>query len=1041
MTGGAGRRPDIDADAALRPSGFFAFRVPALPMSVLTGWADGVEAAAVGPEQLSDALGRDRVLLRERLDGVVNRSDVQRALSVASPDLLDARRDRGSDPGVVAALVRYVSRMASRPTPYGTFAACGVGVIGEGTRIEVPDPEAWQAHTQLDADYLDAVVRDASARLRARLRFRTNDSLHLMGGRWRYVESRLEGLERSYRLLQVADSKHLQRALEAARDGATLAAVADAVAVGGVDADRAAAYASQLADAQVLVPSLALTLTGPPPLDALIADLESLGDEETVSTLAAVRDDLTDRGLDYDRLAARLASSLPPTVDRARLFHVTLTVPPCGATLGRSMVEDVARAVELLRGMAPAREDTELDAFRDAFQERYDELEVPLLEALDEELGIGFGAESARPDPVPLLDGLRFPGRSRSQSSFGPREVRLLELLHRAWTDAAHEVALSAADVEALAGDDEPPPLPAALAATAVLARTTEGPRVVVTGADGPSGARLLGRFCHSDPELARHVREHLRAEEALDREAVYAEIVHLPTGRLVNVVARPVLRDHELEWLGRSGARRDRVIPASDLLLSLRDGRFVLRSRTMDRRVVPRLTSAHNYNRRSPGVYRFLAAVQSDGCVGRVGWTWYPFDAAPFTPRVRRGPVVLALARWRAGGAELRALDGADARERWQAVFEWRGRRHLPRWICLVELDNVLPFDLENALSVDAFIRTVRSKDDVLLEELFPGPEELVAAGPDGPRAVEVVVPFVRAAAVPAPAPPVASSAPARRTFPPGSEWTYLKLYTGSATADRLLTEEIGPCVRALVAAGATDQWFFLRYEDPLFHLRIRAHGDPDRIRTGFEALAARAIDEGLASDAQFGTYVREIERYGGAQGIVVAERMFHADSDAVVDVLDRCDPGGQGLDARWRIGLLGADRLLADLGLSLPARLELARAARARFERELRADSRLRKDVAARVRAELPAIEDLMPASAGTGHPLARGIAVLDERSAQIAPLAVQLGDLAEVVAPSLVHMWLNRLCRSESRRQEYVIYAMLVRVYEVRQARARS
>jgi hypothetical protein len=80
-------------------------------------------------------------------------------------------------------------------------------------------------------------------------------------------------------------------------------------------------------------------------------------------------------------------------------------------------------------------------------------------------------------------------------------------------------------------------------------------------------------------------------------------------------------------------------------------------------------------------------------------------------------------------------------------------------------------------------------------------------------------------------------------------------------------------------------------------------------------------------------------------------------------------------------------------------------------------------------------------MLASAGTGHPLAPGIAALEERSARMAPLAVQLGGLVDVVAPSFVHMWLNRLCRSESRRQEYVTYALLARVYEVRLARARS
>ena len=45
--------------------------------------------------------------------------------------------------------------MASRPTPYGTFAACGVGVIGERTVLDLPDPASWRAHTQLDADYLE----------------------------------------------------------------------------------------------------------------------------------------------------------------------------------------------------------------------------------------------------------------------------------------------------------------------------------------------------------------------------------------------------------------------------------------------------------------------------------------------------------------------------------------------------------------------------------------------------------------------------------------------------------------------------------------------------------------------------------------------------------------------------------------------------------------------------------------------------------------------------------------------------------------------
>jgi Lantibiotic biosynthesis dehydratase C-term len=50
------------------------------------------------------------------------------------------------------------------------------------------------------------------------------------------------------------------------------------------------------------------------------------------------------------------------------------------------------------------------------------------------------------------------------------------------------------------------------------------------------------------------------------------------------------------------------------------------------------------------------------------------------------------------------------------------------------------------------------------------------------------------------------------RRTFPPGFEWTYLKLYTGSASADLLLREMVAPLAHDLTSSGAADRRFFLR-------------------------------------------------------------------------------------------------------------------------------------------------------------------------------------------------------------------------------------
>jgi thiopeptide-type bacteriocin biosynthesis protein len=360
---------------------------------------------------------------------------------------------------------------------------------------------------------------------------------------------------------------------------------------------------------------------------------------------------------------------------------------------------------------------------------------------------------------------------------------------------------------------------------------------------------------------------------------------------------------------------------------------------------------------------------------------------------------------------------------------------------VCLVDGDNVLPVDLDNVVSVDALVRTIRHREEIVLEELYPGPHELVAESPAGHHAVEVVVPLVQERSAPPDGP--ATSRPVRRVFPPGSEWTFVKLYAGSATADRLLHEAVAPLARRLLAAGAADRWFFLRYEDPGFHLRVRFHGDTGAIRAELDPLVAHLLDAGLVHDAVHGTYRREVERYGGPEGIELAEQLFHADSDAVVDLLDLLAPGATGLDTRWRIGLLGTERLLQDLGLDQAARAALSRDMRNAFDREFRVDAATRKAVSARIRSELVSLQDLLAAPAGGDHPLAPGIAVLDQRSARIAPLAAELAARrlttpTEELAIAFVHMWLNRLHRSENRLHEYVTYALLTRLHEVRARR---
>ena len=160
------------------------------------------------------------------------------------------------------------------------------------------------------------------------------------------------------------------------------------------------------------------------------------------------------------------------------------------------------------------------------------------------------------------------------------RERALLAILDRAIRSGEHEVTLTSGDIERLekAARERgaPPPLPDALAVCATLAaRSSEelrqgNFRVLFENAQGPSGATLLGRFCHGDEELQQAVERHLRAEEALQPDAIFVEVAHLPEGRLGNVLLRPALRRHEIPYLAASGAAPEDRIPVQDLLVSV---------------------------------------------------------------------------------------------------------------------------------------------------------------------------------------------------------------------------------------------------------------------------------------------------------------------------------------------------------------------------------------------------------------------------------------------------------------------------------------
>lgn len=995
------------------------------------------------------------------------------ALWLASPGLIDrcfsawATR-RWAEIG--NAFRRYLVRMSTRPTPFGMFASVSSGRVAKRTRLIMGRRDDVKRTSRLDMEVAIAaaarLARDAEAMWR--LRFIPNSSLYETAGTYRYFRAHFGRGVRRYTLDEVEALPHVRVVIEWARRGATAGELAEALVAWDdeIHLEEARAFVGELIEVQLLVPAFEPALTGGDPVASMLDALKARGRRHPVmAAVEACRQELgaMDReglGVDparYDRIHERLRQA-GIEVERQHLVQVD-TFRPADITLSERVVREALRAAGILHRITPVAEPDELLRFRRRFTERYGEQLVPLSQALDEESGVGF---AGAPPESELLKGVPFGEKNSAMAPIdAKRHATLLGLVERAWESRTTEVELSREDLRRLEVPDRLP-LPDAFAFLgSIAAEDAEAVdagrfKLLVKNVGGPTGAKLLGRFCHVDPELERAVREHLAAEEALHPEAVFAEVVHLPEGRVGNVVLRPVLRGYEIPLLGRSGAPQARQIPLRDLMVTVRRGRIVLWSERLDREVVPRLTSAHNYwAAGNLPAYRFFCLLQQQRCASGLRWRWGQLEAFRFLPRIRCGRAVLARARWALDEAEIRTFRQASASGRARLASRWRQRRRMPRFVLLAEGDNELLVDLEEPAALEMLADALKGRRRAELVEMFPGPDELCVEGPDGRYTHELVIPFVRREVRPREEPvilPPPRPAAIRRRFPPGSEWLYVKLYCGQATADRVLVGAVAPLVERLLGEGLIDGWFFIRYADPEHHLRVRLHGSPEAlwgaVREALEEEIARGMEAGLIWRSAYDTYEREVERYGGPAGIEACEAMFRHDSEAVVELLH---PGEELPDVagRWRLALMGIDRLLADFGFPVARRAELLGRLRDGFASEMGAGRAFRKAVARKLREHRAACETMLEGTA-KDEALRRAAAVFARRSTRWSEsvrrlvaaddgkrLTVPLDDLVA----SLVHMHCNRLLASEQRRHEAVLYDLLAKLYASRLARERA
>lgn len=685
---------------------------------------------------------------------------IQEAIFSASPDFYKETKKwlRGesvrNEEAIIFSLLKYFLRMGTRATPFGFFSGLAVGSLSENTEIKLNKPELHKSITRLDMDFLCGLSQhiENKKEIRSFLTYYSNSSIYSIEEEFRYIEYYFNGTLKRHFTSSIDFSDFLDSLLEKTKQGLTIEELALLIVEREVSYKAAVDFVHELIDNQILVSSIAPSVSGKDYLELLIEELGEL--KEINSEL--IEFDKALNIINQKPLGHKISkfSSLFDIADKTaisyrpnHLLQTDLILSFEHNQISKSLIYRADQALKVLMKLSYYEEPQELKKFKKDFYTKYEEEEIPLALALDIESGIGFGIYAQHlSDISPLIDDINWAyrtsstSRTRTKLDLFARDFMLHKKLVNAINSGDSVIKLEDNDLINLESNWKR--YPDTFSMFINILNEEKAPYLNIEGVGGENAATTLGRFCHADKELNEYVHEIIQAEEKLNENAIVAEIVHLPENRTGNILHRPHLRKYEIPYLSFSSKPIEKQIRIDDLMVSIKEDRIVLRSKSLNKEIIPKLTTAHNYEFNSLPLYHFLSQMQLHKRNGDLSFSWgslyHLFD---FFPRVMYKGVIISRAEWTVKKTDIKWLTTHGN------IEEFREKFKLPTVFVLAEADNELLIDTNHKLSVNMFLNEVKNKNNILLKEFLFKEGISPVVNEQGKRFVnEVVLSYIKA-------------------------------------------------------------------------------------------------------------------------------------------------------------------------------------------------------------------------------------------------------------------------------------------------------
>jgi thiopeptide-type bacteriocin biosynthesis protein len=444
--------------------------------------------------------------------------------------------------------------------------------------------------------------------------------------------------------------------------------------------------------------------------------------------------------------------------------------------------------------------------------------------------------------------------------------------------------------------------------------------------------------------------------------------------------------------------------------MVSVDKEEIVLRSKKLNKRIIPRLSNAHNFYKSENAAYRFLCSVQSQNQKNINFAIEYSKLRKRFFPRIAYKNIILHRACWILHEDDLHNIKKAASPI--TALKEFFQQWKVTQFVVLVQGDNELFLDTTHESYLQLLLEELKSSTMIQLAEWLQHAN-------DGNYSQQIVLPLENKSFNNETKTPQYSSSSVQRSFAPGSEWLYLKLYCSSSISDALLRDVIKPVLDQLAEDKIVQSSFFIRYMDPHHHIRIRLklknkNHYSEAIRQLHETLDPYFQEESIWN-IQADSYHREIERYGAAY-MEATEAMFGYDSQLILTLLND-ETFAASEEIRLFSAVKNIDRWLSLFNFSLHGKLEFCQSVEKVFLKEF--DPELNAHITSKYRILKDDLYSFITSPDFEKE--------FEERDENISHLTLDKNNLS-----SYIHMSLNRWFPSEQRALELMTYSFAVKYY---------